>query len=107
MDKEGKPRLIYLGDGKGDYCPSLKLGERDQMMARRNYPVWDLIHSKQNEMHAQVYDWADAMELERVLLSLISINSSPVQLISVEATCHAAVPVTPHESFPKVLNVSN
>jgi pyridoxal phosphate phosphatase PHOSPHO2 len=104
---KGKQRLIYLGDGKGDYCPSLKLGERDQMMPRRNYPVWDLIYSKQNEIHAQVYDWADAVELESVLLSLVNIDSSPEKLISVEATCHAAVPVNPHESFPKVLNVSN
>ncbi|XP_078177043.1 inorganic pyrophosphatase 1-like [Carex rostrata] len=107
MYKEGKQRLIYLGDGKGDYCPLLKLSERDQMMPRRNYPVWDLICSKQNDINAQMYDWADAEELERVLLRLVNGNSSSVQLISADATCHAAVPVTSHEALPKVLNVSN
>lgn len=107
MYKEGKQRLIYLGDGKGDYCPLLNLNERDQMMPRRNYPVWDLICSKQHEINAQVYDWADAMELETVLLRLVNGNSSSVQLISVDATCHAAVPVASHETLPKALNVTN
>ncbi|KAJ3686447.1 hypothetical protein LUZ61_015611 [Rhynchospora tenuis] len=107
MLKEGKQRIIYLGDGKGDYCPSLKLSERDQMMPRRNYPVWDLICSKQHVLSAQIHEWADAEELERVLLRLINSNSTSVQLIPTDATCHAAVPVTTHEALPKVLNVTN
>nr|CAD1833952.1 unnamed protein product [Ananas comosus var. bracteatus] len=31
---EGKKHFIYLGDGKGDYCPSLKLSESDYVMPR-------------------------------------------------------------------------
>ncbi|KAF6139926.1 hypothetical protein GIB67_033308 [Kingdonia uniflora] len=37
---EGKKRFIYLGDGNGDFCPSLKLGEGDFIMPRKNYPIW-------------------------------------------------------------------
>jgi pyridoxal phosphate phosphatase PHOSPHO2 len=37
-------RFIYLGDGVGDYSPSLRLKERDFMMPRNNFPVWDLIY---------------------------------------------------------------
>ncbi|AET02406.1 inorganic pyrophosphatase-like protein [Medicago truncatula] len=36
-------RFIYHGDGIGDYCPSLRLRERDFVMSRKNFPVWDLI----------------------------------------------------------------
>ncbi|XAR67643.1 Inorganic diphosphatase [Bertholletia excelsa] len=32
---EGKKKFIYLGDGSGDFCPSLKLGEGDYVMPRR------------------------------------------------------------------------
>ncbi|CAN6237601.1 unnamed protein product, partial [Urochloa humidicola] len=35
--------VVYLGDGKGDYCPSMKLGEGDYVMPRAGYPVCDLI----------------------------------------------------------------
>ncbi|KAB8083259.1 hypothetical protein EE612_005394 [Oryza sativa] len=31
-------RVIYLGDGRGDYCPSLRLGRDDFMMPRRASP---------------------------------------------------------------------
>jgi pyridoxal phosphate phosphatase PHOSPHO2 len=31
-----KQHFIYIGDGKGDYCPSLKLGEGDHVM-----PKWE------------------------------------------------------------------
>ncbi|XP_008656629.1 thiamine phosphate phosphatase-like protein [Zea mays] len=29
-----KQHFIYIGDGKGDYCPSLKLGEGDHVMPK-------------------------------------------------------------------------
>ncbi|KAF0919619.1 hypothetical protein E2562_030733 [Oryza meyeriana var. granulata] len=38
-----KQRLIYLGDGRGDYCPSLRLEREDLMMPRKGFPVWNLI----------------------------------------------------------------
>ncbi len=30
--------VIYLGDGKGDYCPCSRLGPNDHILARQNYP---------------------------------------------------------------------
>jgi len=35
--------FIYIGDGKGDYCPSLKLSEGDYVLPKENYPLWKLI----------------------------------------------------------------
>ncbi|KAK6941408.1 Phosphatase PHOSPHO-type [Dillenia turbinata] len=42
-----KKRFIYLGDGRGDYCPSLKLEEGDHVMPRKDYPLWEHMFSNQ------------------------------------------------------------
>jgi hypothetical protein len=31
-------QVIYLGDGRGDYCPCTRLGPNDHNLARQNYP---------------------------------------------------------------------
>ncbi|KQJ94105.1 inorganic pyrophosphatase 2 [Brachypodium distachyon] len=69
--KRRRKRVVYLGDGRGDYCPTLKLGERDYMMPRKGYPVWDLIAGDRRAVRADVREWADAGDLERVLLSIV------------------------------------
>ncbi|KAF6138716.1 hypothetical protein GIB67_040848 [Kingdonia uniflora] len=35
----GRKRFIYVGDGKGDFCPSLKLEEGDHVMPKEDYPT--------------------------------------------------------------------
>ena len=69
--ESGKKRFIYLGDGNGDYCPTLKLGESDYVMPRKNYPLWNRICSKPMLMKAQVHEWSTGEELERILKHLI------------------------------------
>lgn len=69
--ENGKKRFIYVGDGKGDFCPSLKLGHGDYVMPRKNYPLWNLICGDPNVIKAQVLEWSDGEELEKVLLHLI------------------------------------
>ncbi|KAK8608371.1 hypothetical protein V6N13_023797 [Hibiscus sabdariffa] len=68
---EGKKKIIYLGDGSGDYCPSLKLGEADYMMPRKDFPVWDLICRNPVLIKAEIHGWSDGEELEKVLLKII------------------------------------
>ncbi|XP_043703335.1 inorganic pyrophosphatase 2-like isoform X2 [Telopea speciosissima] len=108
---EGKKRFIYLGDGKGDYCPSLKLGEGDRVMPRKNFPVWELICSNPLLMKAEVHEWSDGEDLERVLLHLINMiiieessNISSAQLIPGDCKLEI-IPISTHEAFPKVLQV--
>ncbi|XP_047342727.1 inorganic pyrophosphatase 2-like [Impatiens glandulifera] len=75
MAKEGemkKRTIIYLGDGVGDFCPSLRMTENDFVMPRRNFPVWDLICENKAIVKAEVRSWADGEELEKVLLSIIN-----------------------------------
>ncbi|KAL4290882.1 hypothetical protein GQ457_14G006820 [Hibiscus cannabinus] len=68
---EGKKKIIYLGDGSGDYCPRLKLGEADYMMPRKDFPVWDLICRNPVLIKAEIHGWSDGEELEKVLLQII------------------------------------
>ncbi|KAK1289291.1 Inorganic pyrophosphatase 2 [Acorus calamus] len=110
MLSEGKKRIIYLGDGKGDYCPSLKLGEGDFMMPRKNYPVWELITSNPLLLKAEIHGWSNAEELEKVLLKLINIllsaDKKTPELLSMDWKFQP-VSRLPHEAFPQVLRVPN
>ncbi|KAL0415131.1 UNVERIFIED_CONTAM: Inorganic pyrophosphatase 2 [Sesamum latifolium] len=109
--KEGKKRMIYLGDGSGDFCPSLKLKEGDFMMPRKNFPVWDLICENRALLRAEIHEWADGAELERVLLQLIekisiqeSNNANLAQLFSVDCKFES-IPMAGHEALPPPLRV--
>ncbi|OEL26122.1 Inorganic pyrophosphatase 1 [Dichanthelium oligosanthes] len=62
--------VVYLGDGRGDYCPSLKLREGDYVMPRAGYPVCDLI-SAGSPPAAAVRAWAGFEDLRRVLLGIV------------------------------------
>jgi len=68
---DGKKHFIYLGDGKGDYCPSLRLGESDFVMPRKNYPLWELINSNPHLLKAEVHEWLYGEDQAKTLLQLI------------------------------------
>ncbi|KAJ0964607.1 hypothetical protein J5N97_025745 [Dioscorea zingiberensis] len=108
MVTEGKKRIIYLGDGKGDFCPSLKLSEDDFVMPRFKYPVWELITENRELIKAEVHEWSDAEEQEKTLLQLINKVamadlSNAAQLIDCKLQ---TVPISsPHGTFPKILPV--
>lgn len=74
--ESGKKRFIYVGDGSGDFCPSLKLGQGDYVMPRKNYPLWNLICRDLKLIKAEVLEWSDGEELEKVLLHIISTISN-------------------------------
>lgn len=107
VSKEGKKRFIYLGDGKGDLCPCMKLGEGDSVMPRKNFPLWDLICSDPSLIKAKVQEWSDGEELERGLLQLINTisaeeNNSNIlsaQFISMDCKSQT-IPMSPHETIP-------
>ncbi|KAJ4961981.1 hypothetical protein NE237_021891 [Protea cynaroides] len=102
---EGEKRFIYLGDGKGDYCPSLKFGEGDRVMPRKHFPLWDLMCNNPLLWKAEVHEWSSGEELERVLLDLINMitieegsNTNSAQLISGDCKFQT-IPVSSHESL--------
>lgn len=108
--KVGEKRVIYLGDGTGDFCPSLKLKHTDFFMPRKNYPVWDLICQDQNQnlIKAHIHEWSDGDDLHHVLLHLITTvslqhkdsntnpTSSDIHLVSVDCNKLQKISVTAH-----------
>ncbi|MCL7028093.1 hypothetical protein MKW94_019618, partial [Papaver nudicaule] len=106
-----KKRIIYLGDGKGDYCPSLRLEQSDRLMPRKDYPLWELITSDPSLIKAEVHEWTNGKEQEQILLLLINkiiledsiINTAGVTLLAGDCKFQT-IPIN-HEPFPKVLAV--
>ncbi|KAI4329167.1 hypothetical protein L6164_021460 [Bauhinia variegata] len=105
---EEKKRFIYLGDGSGDYCPSLRLKERDFVMPRKNFPLWDLICKDPLLIKAEIHEWNDGEDQERILLHLInkiSNEESAHKKISVDCKLQT-IAVAAHEAaLPQVLKV--
>nr|GMD33754.1 inorganic pyrophosphatase 1-like [Ipomoea batatas]GME20478.1 inorganic pyrophosphatase 1-like [Ipomoea batatas] len=99
LAKEGKKRMIYLGDGAGDFCPSLKLKEGDFLMPRKDFPVWKLITENRKLLKPEIHEWTDGEELERILLHLINKNlpaaQPKFQKVSIQA----------HKALPKAIPV--
>ncbi|KAA8540302.1 hypothetical protein F0562_024135 [Nyssa sinensis] len=110
VSMEGK-KFIYLGDGSGDFCPSLKLKEADYVMPRKNFPLWDLICKNHKHIKAEIHEWSDGEELESVLLQLIgkismeeNKNSNSAQFFSVDCKFQT-IPMSAHEVLPPALPV--
>lgn len=77
-----KKRFIYIGDGKGDFCPTTKLNEEDHVMPKKKYPLWEKIRSNSLLVKAEVHEWSDGEELERILLQLVANNNVASNSIS-------------------------
>lgn len=111
-------KMIYLGDGAGDYCPSLKLKAGDYVMPRKNFPVWELICENRDIVKAEIHEWSDGDEFAKILLHLVdeissedddkeNINTNDVdcrtnaRLFSVDCDFQtSSIPV--HEALPAV-----
>jgi len=60
------PRIVYVGDGSGDACPSLLLRPGDVVLARAGFPLAAAIE-KHGGTRATVREWADGAELASLL----------------------------------------
>ncbi|WVZ03895.1 hypothetical protein V8G54_024701 [Vigna mungo] len=89
-------RLIYLRDGSGEYCPSLRLKEKDFMMPRKNPSL----------LKAETHGWSDGEELEQILLHLIHKVSMEQNSPLISSFCKLqTLSVTTHEALPKALPI--
>ncbi|KAM3325094.1 hypothetical protein P3S67_000218 [Capsicum chacoense] len=50
-----KKRMIYLGEGAGDFCPSLVLKEQDFVMPRKDFTVWKLMNENRQLIKAKIH----------------------------------------------------
>lgn len=54
-------RIIYVGDGSGDYCPAMFLRKTDVVLVRKNYDLHKLIEKE--PITAKVLLWEDSFEM--------------------------------------------
>lgn len=100
-----KKRIIYLGDGVGDFCPSLKLTKQDYMMPRKEFPVWELICKNRHLLEADVHEWVDGEDLERVLIQLITTIISMEDIDNTNQLFDCKFETIPHKVLPKPVYV--
>ncbi|KAI5670870.1 hypothetical protein M9H77_11234 [Catharanthus roseus] len=110
IQNSSKKRVIYIGDGIGDFCPSLKLKEGDYVMPRKNFPVWDLINKNRTLVKAEIHEWTDGDEFERILIQLINkilfnAEENIIQLLSNENWNLQKIPVSVPQAFLQALQV--
>ncbi|KAK6147735.1 hypothetical protein DH2020_018647 [Rehmannia glutinosa] len=70
--KSQSKRIIYVGDGRNDFCPTLKLVAGDCVMPKKNFPLWSRIMKNSELVKAKVYDWGDSEDLAKTLLQVIN-----------------------------------
>ncbi|KAF5466467.1 hypothetical protein F2P56_016390 [Juglans regia] len=104
-EEEEEKKFIYLGDGSGDYCPSLKLRDGDYVMPRKNFPLWDLICKNPLLIKAEIHEWIDGEDLERILLGLISKISLGENSHFFSADCKLQTISVSAQALPKALPV--
>jgi pyridoxal phosphate phosphatase PHOSPHO2 len=109
QDKAGTKdqHFIYIGDGKGDYCPSLRLGEGDYVMPKENYPLWNLICSNKQLLKAEIHPWNSGEELEKILLELVNrMITSPAQVSPFDCSkCEMSKPASTEVCHHQALRV--
>ncbi|KAG0227859.1 hypothetical protein BGW42_002550 [Actinomortierella wolfii] len=59
------PRMLYVGDGRNDYCPSLRLATADTVFARRGRYLEKMMldETRRNVVKASVVFWATPSEI--------------------------------------------
>ncbi|KDP33737.1 hypothetical protein JCGZ_07308 [Jatropha curcas] len=107
ISRNERTRFIYLGDGSGDFCPSLKLGEGDYVMPRKKYPLWNRIRSNPSLIKAEVHEWSSGEELEKILLHLINTISSKENIRSSNSNQlnSTECKISTHKAQPQTLYV--
>ncbi|XP_071722138.1 thiamine phosphate phosphatase-like protein isoform X2 [Rutidosis leptorrhynchoides] len=72
ISEDGKKQvIIYIGDGGGDFCPTLKLGEQGHVLPRKNFPLHNLILNSSVHIKPTLHEWDNGEELKKILLGLI------------------------------------
>ena len=58
-------KVVYIGDGRGDFCACLGLGRGDVAMARKGYSLLDMLTSASgdDELKAELVEWSSGDDL--------------------------------------------
>ncbi|XP_012536185.1 pyridoxal phosphate phosphatase PHOSPHO2 [Monomorium pharaonis] len=76
--KEGRSyeRIVYIGDGRNDLCPILRLSEVDLACPRKDYPLIERLNKLPTSVSikAKIIPWQDGMDLRRNLEQIIELR---------------------------------
>jgi len=69
-------KIVYVGDGRGDYCPSLQLRETDFILARANWALHKLLtktqqQQQQQQLRAKVVPWDNGSDIYNFFVKAI------------------------------------
>eukprot|EP00897_Mesotaenium_endlicherianum_P007657 jgi/Mesen1/691/ME000109S_10907 len=67
-------RVVYLGDGGGDYCACLSLTAEDHVLARESFPLLQKILEQPTLVCATVDAWKSGEDVETKLSELLNIS---------------------------------
>lgn len=69
-------RIVYIGDGRNDLCPILRLSEADLACPRKDYPLVDRLNKLPTSMSmkAKIVLWEDGTDLQRNLEQIIELR---------------------------------
>ncbi|XP_011869005.1 PREDICTED: pyridoxal phosphate phosphatase PHOSPHO2-like isoform X2 [Vollenhovia emeryi] len=73
---ESYERIVYIGDGRNDLCPILRLSEADLACPRKGYPLLDRLNKLPTSVStkAKIVPWQDGTELRRNLEQFIELR---------------------------------
>ena len=63
-------RILYIGDGEGDFCPCLRLQKHDVVAARSGYRLAKLLKDA-DALEASVLNWVDGSTLSQIITSFL------------------------------------
>nr|XP_018902478.1 PREDICTED: pyridoxal phosphate phosphatase PHOSPHO2-like [Bemisia tabaci] len=67
--------IAFVGDGKNDLCPSLRLKEKDLIFAREGYVLKDILTKPESDHKASLHSWSTAYDIKKVLSSQVFHNT--------------------------------
>ena len=56
-------KVAYVGDGRNDYCPSLRLSSNDLIFARKSYDLEFVLTNDPSKVKAQIVSWKNGFEI--------------------------------------------
>lgn len=65
-------RVVYVGDGRGDFCPAIHLRNNDTVIARQSHPLHQLLIANENELQAHMTTWKTGHDVLEVLKQKLS-----------------------------------
>jgi len=68
-------RVIYFGDGRGDFCACTKLKKSDFIFARKDWALHNLLKQNEHKISAQVSTWENAEQAYKLFVTVINKHS--------------------------------